>query len=188
MKNIPILALLLLIFPASAIAQSPDNTETTIQLNQPYVSKDLGSVTFPFMWNITEAKNRLVATENSEIDPGVITLDTFKYPQDLKADAVATNILQSVAQTLSAELPTNSIQQQSLCPETPGAKKCKNPIQQFSASISGSENGIPRSCALELYLSQAAHTVIALSFCAPEDKLYTPSKEQTLKDVFLKME
>ena len=182
---------------AHAFAQSPSDplaepalppSATSVQLNQPYASDHLGNVVLPFMWNISEEKNHIVATENSELDPAVITVDSVKFPADLKADNVVHNILKSLAQALNTALPQDKIAPPSLCPENPDAKKCKNPLLHYAVSLQGTENDIPRTCAFDLYASQAAASVIALSFCAPKDKLYDPQPAAILQQIFSSFE
>lgn len=169
--------------------RQPAAKETSLELNQPYMSKKLGQITFPFMWNITEQNNRIVATEPVEDDPAVVTVDFIDYPADLSTDKMSLNILTSLAQTISGPaVEQSAVTKETSCFDEKPSNKCKNSVDSYTATFSGTDQNIERACSAALYFIKASHKLVAYTICASSTKSYNISPVEGLKNMFNSMQ
>lgn len=180
-------------FPMTGFAQTPDNPQIPqdnppekniqVQINQPFVSKTLGNLTLPFMWEAQEieAQKRLVVTETRTHAPAVLTIDLLTLPPGLEESSMAASIVKSAANQLGV-----SNAQVSKTEETTECDKKKCPkLTFYRADFTGSENGIDRRCALSLLPAQGK--MLIFTICTAPSQVYTPDLPEILNQVFHNM-
>ncbi len=186
MKKLICFAGLVSIFlPALAAAQTPDNPPSTpaqddvtaIQINQPFVSKNLGEFTLPFLWEVQEQDQRLVVTETRNPRPAVINIDLFKLNKNLDEKNVSDEIIQSVAQNLGTSAQMVQSSEKAKC----GKSKCPA-LHFYRASFAGMEDGVERKCALEIL--PASGKLLVFSICADAARKYDPDLPDLIHQVF----
>ena len=161
-----------------AAAAAPVN-HADIQINQPFVSKSMGSLTLPFMWQATEdaAIKRVVVTETRTETPAILTIDIISIPSKVESDALA----QSIADAIAGDLGTTAeIKAETLNIDC-GKSKCPT-MTVYQTQFSGKEGIVDRCCALELAPSNKK--MIVLSICAHGERTYAPDLAEILNQVF----
>ncbi len=164
---------------ANSQAAAADVNHADILINQPFVSKSMGSLTLPFMWQASEdaAIKRVVVTEPRTETPAVLTIDIISIPPKVESDALA----QSIANAIAGDLGTTAeIKAETLNIDC-GKSKCPT-MTVYRTQFSGKENLVDRNCALELAPSNKK--MIVLSICAHGERTYAPDLAEILNQVF----
>ena len=159
-----------------------DASLSEIQINQPYVSKKLGTLTLPFMWTVVEddKATRLTATQSRSDQPAVLTIDLMNVPADVDAKLAARKVIESLAEALDAK---PDIQTESL-PVDCGKKQCPS-LDVFQSVVTGKENDVERRCAMRLVPN--ASQLLVLTVCAAQSQRYQPDLPDILSEVMAGM-
>ncbi|MBO4350722.1 MAG: hypothetical protein J6A01_07250 [Proteobacteria bacterium] len=178
------------LFPVVGSAQAPDDPQVPqanpaketiqVQINQPFVSKTLGNLTLPFMWEPqeNEAQNRLVVTETRTHAPAVLTIDLLSLPPMLDESSMAASIIKSAASQLGvSDAKVSKTEEKTECDK----KKCPK-LTFYNTDFTGTENGIDRRCALSLLPAQGK--MLVFTICAAPSQVYTPDLPEILSQVF----
>ena len=164
--------------------EKPADSTRQVQINQPFESKSLGTLTLPFMWDASEneQEQRLVVTETRTHAPAVITIDLISIPQSIDESAIANSIVQSAAKQLNvAKAAVNKTEEKAACDK----KKCPK-LTFYKADFTGSENGVNRRCALSLLPVQGK--MLVFTMCAAASQTYTPDLPEILDQLFKNMQ
>ena|GEM_PF-3797296 len=194
MRLLRIIALMgVILMPVTVFAQTPADSQVTqpnpteetiqVQINQPFVSKTLGNLTLPFMWDAqeNESQKRLVVTETRTHAPAVLTIDLLTLPKQLDESSMASGIIQSAASQLGvSDAKVSKTEEKTEC----GNKKCPK-LTFYNADFTGSENGIDRRCALSLLPAQGK--MLIFTICAAPSQVYSPDLPEILNQVFHNM-
>lgn len=192
MKRLPkFLAIVLTALPATAMAQAEPQPQPApaaapeiaqILVNQPFASKSLGDLMLPFMWEAKEDEKlkRLVVTETRTDVPAVLTIDLLTTPKTLDNQSVAAEIANAMAESLATKTSVSSDTQTPDC----GKSKCPS-LTFYKAEMEGSENGIPRKCAIEI-LPLSGKTLV-LTLCAEASRKYSTPFPEVLHQIFTMM-
>ena len=167
--------------PENAQNTEQPTTQTgaiAIQINQPYVSKTLGNLTLPFMWEAEEieSQKRIIAIESRSNKPAILTIDFIETPKYLKDDVLAQSIASSVAEALGAQATVTSESIKSEC----GKSKCPS-ITIFRSNFKGIEKNVQRRCAVEIVPSSGKTLVFTI--CAEASQIYDPDLPEILNQV-----
>lgn len=159
-----------------------DASLSEIQINQPYVSKKLGTLTLPFMWTVAEDEKakRLTATQSRSDQPAVLTIDLMNVPAGVDAKVAARKVIESLAETLGAKA---DIQTESL-PTDCGKKQCPS-LDVFQSVVTGKEGDVERRCAMRLVPN--ASQLLILTVCAAQSQRYQPDLPDILSEVMAGM-
>lgn len=165
---------------------APVGRTTSLTLNQPYSSADIGELTFPFRWEVSApSKDRVVATEPDSTAPAVIAVDVVRYPAELKADVVSKSIVNSMAEALkSTKIADEIVTRSTICRDAKKSSKCKNQVYEYTGTIAGKEQDVDMRCAIALYAHDSAHTIVSFSLCAYDGKAYDREPVSALQEMF----
>ena len=150
-----------------------------IQVNQSFVSKTLGNLTLPFMWQIEEnpSQKRVVATEPKTETPAILTIDVVAPPPKVDLAAVSQSIADVIAQALGTTATLNTETVATDC----GKSKCPS-ITVYRTQFSGREGLVSRNCALQIVPSN--NKLLVLTICAHGERSYSPDLSEILSEVF----
>ena len=178
-KTCWIFAIVPMFFGSQALAQ---DSEVTIQINQPYVSKTLGELRLPFMWQTEEieSQKRLIVMETQTVHPALLTIDLIDTPKGIDETLVAQSIAGSIAESLGTTAEVKSEQIKTEC----GKSKCPS-MTVFRSDMTGTEQSIPRRCAIEIIPTNGKSLVFTI--CAFAAQLYSPDLPEILNQVFAGM-
>ena len=170
-------------------AQNAANSEPSqtiqVQINQPFVTKSLGNLTLPFMWDAQEieGQKRVVVTETRTHAPAVLTIDLLPLPKDVEVSAIAGGMIQAAAKQLGVTAPEVKKKDEVFEDE----KKKKQKVTFYQADFKGTENQVERRCALNLLPIQNNSNMLVFTICAAATQTYQPDLPEILSQVFSNM-
>lgn len=163
----------------AAVPQAvPDITQ--IQINQPFLSEQLGALILPFMWDVAEDSGRVIVREKRSSAASVLSIDIFSVPAQLNPKALTESIIASIVEELSTANP-------GVIEETMGLdcdsekKRCKQNVKVYSAQLEHMA-GPAESCAFLLIPNRDKLLILAL--CTAQGRKLSPEPLEILKEVF----